>query len=458
MTNEPLVSIIIRTKNEERWITHCLESVTSQSHTNIEIIVVDNNSTDDTLRRAKQFPIKIVTISEFVPGKALNDGIRNSSGEIIVCLSAHCVPIGNEWLSNLIAPLTNNSVAGVYGKQEPTNFSSDVDKRDLITVFGLDTIVQRKDPFFHNANSALLRATWDQFPFDENVANLEDRVWGQKVIDAGLTIVYEPLAVVTHWHGIHHGASLSRARGVMKVIDSLGTRRPDSSSIDPKQLNIVAVIPVRSSSINDSSQHLLQIAIDSCLQSEFVCQTIVSTDDVRTMNLAISMGADAPFIRPEYLSEPEVNVLDVIKYSLNQLESSGAIIDVIVVLEMTYPFRPKSLIDDLIGRLVSQGLDTVLAGKPEKRSIWSVDQGEFNAVVNPLTPRDLKLKSGIIGLMGLGLVSRPDSIRNGTVLDSDVGIVEILDEFASIEVRNDTQATKSKSLINFLRSINAEQI
>ena len=176
------------------------------------------------------------------------------------------------------------------------------------------------------------------------------------------------------------------------------------------------------------------------------------------MNLAISMGADAPFIRPEYLSEPEVDVLDVIKYSLNQLESSGAIIDVVVVIEMTYPFRPKSLIDDLIGRLVSQGLDTVLAGKPEKRSIWSVGQGEFNAVVNPLTPRDLKLKSGIIGLMGLGLVSRPDSIRNGTVLDSDVGIVEILDEFASIEVRNDTQATKSKSLINYWRSINAEQI
>ena len=42
----PLVSIIIRTKNEERWITLCLNAVFSQSYKNFEVIIIDNNSTD----------------------------------------------------------------------------------------------------------------------------------------------------------------------------------------------------------------------------------------------------------------------------------------------------------------------------------------------------------------------------------------------------------------------------
>ena len=50
-----LVSIIIRTKNEERWISSCLQSVYSQTYQNIEVILVDNYSTDKTVEKAKKF-------------------------------------------------------------------------------------------------------------------------------------------------------------------------------------------------------------------------------------------------------------------------------------------------------------------------------------------------------------------------------------------------------------------
>ena len=48
-------SIIIRTKNEERWITSCLSSVLEQTYKNIEIIIVDNESTDKTIERTQKF-------------------------------------------------------------------------------------------------------------------------------------------------------------------------------------------------------------------------------------------------------------------------------------------------------------------------------------------------------------------------------------------------------------------
>ena len=53
MKNKPLVSIIIRTKNEQNWIESCLRAIFNQSYKNFEIILVDNNSTDNTVKIAK---------------------------------------------------------------------------------------------------------------------------------------------------------------------------------------------------------------------------------------------------------------------------------------------------------------------------------------------------------------------------------------------------------------------
>ena len=73
---QPTVSIIIRTRNEERWITPCFEALFSQSYQDFEIVVVDNESTDKTLDKIRQFSVeKILTISDYLPGKALNLGI-----------------------------------------------------------------------------------------------------------------------------------------------------------------------------------------------------------------------------------------------------------------------------------------------------------------------------------------------------------------------------------------------
>jgi glycosyltransferase involved in cell wall biosynthesis len=48
MSSNPLVSLIVPTKNSQEFIHNCLKSITNQTYKNIEIIVVDNNSTDKT--------------------------------------------------------------------------------------------------------------------------------------------------------------------------------------------------------------------------------------------------------------------------------------------------------------------------------------------------------------------------------------------------------------------------
>jgi len=65
-------SIIVRTKNEERWIDKCLQAIAEQTYTNHEVIVVDNASTEATVKKAAAIDVKLASITEFRPGEALN--------------------------------------------------------------------------------------------------------------------------------------------------------------------------------------------------------------------------------------------------------------------------------------------------------------------------------------------------------------------------------------------------
>ena len=103
----PKVSIIIRTKNEERWIGSCFKSIFEQTLKDFEVILVDNNSKDQTVNKAKSYPIKVLSIKDFLPGRAINLGVSESKGEIIVILSGHCIPVTDKWLENLIKDLEN---------------------------------------------------------------------------------------------------------------------------------------------------------------------------------------------------------------------------------------------------------------------------------------------------------------------------------------------------------------
>ena len=217
------ISIVIRAKNEAKWLGSCLFAVCHQDRHNIEIILVDNESSDDTVNIAKSFGCKIIHISdrEFNYSKALNIGIAECSGSLIAILSGHCVPVHDQWLNHMVMNFYDDEVGAVYGRQEPLPDTSPSDKRDLWITFGLDRKTQKKDYFFHNANAMIRKSLWDKTPFDEALHGAEDQAWAKKILAEGLKIVYEPLANVYHQHGIHHGGNHERAIRVVKMIESI---------------------------------------------------------------------------------------------------------------------------------------------------------------------------------------------------------------------------------------------
>ena len=223
-----MISVVIRAKNEAGWIRRCLTSVSLQDASPMEVILVDNDSTDDTVNIAQSFGVKILRLpdGEFSFGRALNIGFSKAQGDLMVSLSAHCVPLSNRWLDCLAMNFSAPSVAAVYGRQEPLPDSEDFDKRDLWTTFGVERKIQRRDFFFHNANSAVRRSVWERVPFDESLSGVEDRDWAKKILALGHQIVYEPLASVAHHHGIHQGRNLERCKRVVRVIELIHQRSP----------------------------------------------------------------------------------------------------------------------------------------------------------------------------------------------------------------------------------------
>ena len=444
MTHAKTVSIIVRTKDEERWISHCLQGIANQTFKDFEIILVDNQSSDKTVQKAQQFNLSaVVACTDYRPGKALNLGLREASGRYAVSLSGHCIPVNEHWLANLLRNAQEPDVAGVYGRQEPMAFTSDADKRDLVLLFGLDRKVQVKDSFFHNANSLIRMDLWRQIPFDETLTNIEDRAWAQQVLARGYKLVYEPEASVYHHHGIHHDGNVERCAQVMQVLERLGASSDKSLAID--QLHTVALIPVRGDIQHLNDKPLLAYTIERALESSAIKRTIVSTDNPELAKLAEELGAEAPFLRGPELSQPDVDILQVLRYSLEQIEALKILPDLLVSLEVTFPFRPDGLLDDMIGQLVRSGLDSVIAVKPENRAIWKEREGAIIQLDEGLTPRQFKDPT-FIELRGLACVTHPQFVRQGSLLGQKVGMYEVNNPYSHLEVRSDEDA-KMASLL-----------
>ena len=217
----PTISIVIRTKNEARWIWKTLKAIKSQSIIPNEIVVIDNLSEDSTITLAKEFgATKILDIEDYSPGRALNLGMARTTSEFVVFLSAHCVPCDEFWLENLISPFHNDQIAATYGRQLPLPFSSDTDKSDLYTVFRSESQIQSIDGFMNNANSAIRRSCWQQVKFDISVTNIEDRVWGKEIISKGFKIAYVADSSVFHYNGMHKSGDRKDQFSTVNVLET----------------------------------------------------------------------------------------------------------------------------------------------------------------------------------------------------------------------------------------------
>lgn len=195
---EVYLSIIIRTRNEAENLRKVFEALTAQRCTfKWEVIVVDNESEDETLELCKQYGWQVVPIrrGEFTYGRALNLGISHARGELVLILSAHAVPVGSFFLESAVAPFSDSLMAAVrclsaYDLEQMILWYKprDIQYQSLEEQRAAETGTRWTSLYPVATCCVIRRSVWEHVKYDEYLEANEDKLWASQVLSKGYKV------------------------------------------------------------------------------------------------------------------------------------------------------------------------------------------------------------------------------------------------------------------------------
>lgn len=198
------ISIIIRNRNEAEFIGFAIQS-SLDFFEKPEILVMDNNSTDDSLQVVQYFndrtDIKIHNVKNYRPGQSINQGVSLCKNEYILVLSAHTQIINLDF--ELVKKELDSHLA-VFGKQVPIFRGKKITPRYIWSNFNDKKEINKFSSienrlFLHNAFCFYKRDSLIKYPMPEIYASKEDRYWAKLIVENNHSFIYEPKITCNHF-------------------------------------------------------------------------------------------------------------------------------------------------------------------------------------------------------------------------------------------------------------------
>lgn len=198
--NEPRASIVVPAYNAANTLNECLEACLAQT-TPVQVILVDDGSTDETASIAKSYPIEYVRQDNAGPAAARNFGARAAKAGVVAFTDSDCVP-ERDWIEKLLAGFKYGAAAvgGAYGIANPESLLSRIIHAEIQLRHAR---LSGEVDFLGSFNVAYDREKfWDVGGFDEDfeAASAEDNDLAYRVADRGHTLRFTGEAVVRHYH------------------------------------------------------------------------------------------------------------------------------------------------------------------------------------------------------------------------------------------------------------------
>lgn len=198
------ISVIIRSHNDEDIIRRTLAALCAQkTAAELEFLSFDDGSGDATPSIIREFPqVRMIPWDgePYNPPRTLNRAVAEAAGEWIVFNNSDAVPMTDDYLEKLTAPLADPATGAVYGNQLPRPDAFVLVRKDNLRAFGDGTVAAAWNHMFSMVSSACRREVALRFPFDPAFQYSEDIDWSLRLRRAGLKIVYAPEARVEHSH------------------------------------------------------------------------------------------------------------------------------------------------------------------------------------------------------------------------------------------------------------------
>jgi rhamnosyltransferase len=203
---KPFVSIIYLTKDGGHLLEKSLKAIYSQEVTfDFEVIAVDSGSADGTIETLTKYPVTVYQIKpeEFNFGLTRDYGFSVAEGDLLIAISQDAVPVGTDWLKNMLSPFRDESIAAVQGVE--------IVPKDQSLFFW-----EKYRLFFYTRESkawirdhgniglsfvccAIRRKVWEENRLGTVEMN-EDKVFQKKITQKGYKIILQKEAMHYHFH------------------------------------------------------------------------------------------------------------------------------------------------------------------------------------------------------------------------------------------------------------------
>jgi glycosyltransferase involved in cell wall biosynthesis len=204
----PLVTVVVAARNEATTIARCVRSLREQTHPAVEIVVVNDGSTDATGPLAAAAGATVLTVEARGAGAARNRGTASGQGSIVAFIDADAYA-APDWLASLVKTLANPAWAGVGGVQFAPDNATEFQRRvqRFLECMGFASNYMHPSggivrPTAHNpsCNSAYRRTVLEAAGgFREDLFPCEDLDLDRRLTSTGHRLGFAPAARVYHY-------------------------------------------------------------------------------------------------------------------------------------------------------------------------------------------------------------------------------------------------------------------
>lgn len=225
-----LISVIIPCYNHSSFLNHCINSIRNQIDHDVEIIVVDDGSTDNSVEVAQGLGVRVIQQRNAGPAAARNSGLAQASGKYLAFLDAD-----DTWLPGFASTMlcamerAGDQTAGVVcGWQFMSTGGTRIGPPRLVDAATLrwsDLVLGNKFPI----HAALVRSEVVKHlgGFDENIIGVEDWDLWLRVLNGGSDLSTVN-AILVAYRMLEHSVSgniYSMFENSLKVVDKAFLQR-----------------------------------------------------------------------------------------------------------------------------------------------------------------------------------------------------------------------------------------
>lgn len=378
-SNNPLVTVYITNYNYERFIRQSIESVLAQSLQDLELVIIDDGSTDASRAIIEDYRDRDGITIIYQQNKGLNItnnvAMRVAKGKYLMRLDADDYLVADA-LERMVAPLEEDDELGlvfpdyyyvdadgnITGEERRHNFEKEVSLYDQ-PAHGACTIIRLS---FLKKIGGYNESFTCQDGYD---------LWLKFILHYSVKNVNAPL-----FYYRRHGANLTtNEERILETRRAIKRTFLDLKSIEK---SCIAVIPVRNSKIKQVSiplfetegDSLLSLKVKALLRAISIAQVYIVSEDQEILDYAQRTfhGQDEVIIleRPGRLAGPNQTLGATVKLATDHAEEKGHSYQYVMTAALDYPFVEADIFDDAVNTIGLFNSDSVLSVRPDNKAYY----------------------------------------------------------------------------------------